>query len=446
MFSVLVKRLATPKKLSLGNPKFNKSKNKTTMKKIFYILASAIVALGAIACENEGLENVAPEVNGTETLSFTATIDNTKTALDGLKTIWVKGDVVMIDTYEFVCQEDLTTFTCTGLTEDQVATLKAAETLTATYSKNKDGKVDSAAGVAGAVLQATGNFTAGFNFSVKSAFLKFTTTGIVTLEGEGLFSTGNTYTTTDVEGGEYYVAINPTNEEITFTASSYGAELKSTSFDFDAKKLYDLGTLTPYNLYIEDNSGYKKMCVHGWNTTSGDPILGAGWPGVEATALAAPISYKGKTYNKVVPLSDKVVATEKYGFVLNNGNMGSQYGNYEPTTASNLFYTANPKTLLYIKASGKASSWTTLKCYMWKSSDTSYKNWDWPGLDVNKSNTYDIYSNSEKYYCYDAGENKEFDMVILNDGGSNKTGDTKLAGKSSCIEVKDDGSVYTWVY
>lgn len=277
--------------------------------------------------------------------------------------------------------------------------------------------------------------------------MKFTTTGIVTLEGKGLFSTGDTYTTTDVNGGEYYVAINPTDEEITFTASSYGAELKSTKFDFDARTLYNLGTLTPYNLYIEDNSGYKNMYVHGWNTTSGDPILGAGWPGVEATALAAPISYNGKTYNKVVPLSDKVGATEKYGFVLNNGAMGSQYGDYEPTTASNLFYTANPKTLLYIKASGKASSWNKLCCYMWKKANTGYKNWDWPGLDVDKSKTYDIYSNGEKYYCYDAGENKEFDMVILNDGSSsNKTGDTQLAGKISCIEVNSGGTVYTWVY
>ena len=276
--------------------------------------------------------------------------------------------------------------------------------------------------------------------------MKFTTKGIVTLEGKGIFSTGDTFTTTDIEGNTYYVAINPTNEAITFTASSYGAELKSTSLDFDAKKLYDLGTLTPYNLYIEDNSGYKKMCVHGWEITSETAILGEGWPGVEATALAAPISYEGKTYNKVVPLSDKVVATKKYGFVLNNGGLGSQYGDYKPTTASNLFYTANPKTVLYIKADGKAKSWSKLNCYMWKASNTGYKNWDWPGLEVEKSKTYAIYGNSEKYYCYDAGENKEFDMVILNNGNGEQTGDTKLAGKISCIEVKGDGSVYTWVY
>ena len=418
------------------------------MKKIFYILASAIVALGAIACENEGLENVAPEVNGTETLSFTATIDNTKTALEGLKTIWVKGDVVMIDTYEFVCQEDLATFTCTGLTEEQVATLKAAEELTATYSKNKDGKVDSAAGVAGAVLQATGNFNDGFNFSVKSAFLKFTTTGIVTLEGEGLFSTGNTYTTTDVEGGDYYVAINPTNEAITFTASSYGAELKSTSFDFDAKKLYNLGTFTPYNLYIEDNSGYKKMCVHGWEITSETAILGEGWPGVEATALDAPISHNGKTYNKVVPLSDKVVATKKYGFVLNNGAMGSQYGDYKPTTASNLFYTANPKNLIYIKASGLASgNWkSNLYCYMWNADDAKVgNNWSWPGVKVDTSKTYKIYNNNEEYYCYDVGENKTFNRLIINNN-SEQTGDITIPniGKGNGVEVQAKNTVYIW--
>ena len=266
------------------------------------------------------------------------------------------------------------------------------------------------------------------------------------MEGKGIFSTGDTFTTTDIEGDEYYVAINPTNEKITFTASSYGAELKSTSLDFDAKKLYDLGTLTPYNLYIEDKSGYKNMYVHGWDLTSGAEILGKAWPGVQATTLEATITHGGKTYNKVVPLSDKVKAAGKYGFVLNNGGLGSQYGDYKPTLANNLFYTANPKTVLYIKANGKAQSWSKLNCYMWKSSDTDYRNWDWPGLEVNKSNTYAIYGNSEKYYCYDAGENKEFDMVILNDGGSNQIGDTKLAGKISCIEVNNSGNVYTWAY
>ena len=284
-------------------------------------------------------------------------------------------------------------------------------------------------------------------FEVKNAFLKFTTTGIVTLEGKGLFSTGDTYTTTDVDGGTYYVAINPTNAKIAFKASSYGAEIKSTEFDFDEKKIYDLKTLTTYNLYIEDNSGYMKMYVHGWNIANQDVILGTGWPGVEAKTLDKAITKDNKKYTKVIALSDKVVATGKYGFVLNNGGMGSQYGDYTPTTlANNLYYTANPKNLIYIKASGVASGeWkSNLYCYIWK--ENGNNKWSWPGEKVNTNDSYDIYGNGEKYYLFDAGESKNYNRLIINKNGNPQTGNITIpnVGKGNGVEVKTKDQVYIW--
>ena len=72
------------------------------MKKIFYILASAIVALGAMACQNEVDESINPNTQS-EGLSFTATINqDTKVAWEGLTPSWEVGDVVIIENREIV--------------------------------------------------------------------------------------------------------------------------------------------------------------------------------------------------------------------------------------------------------------------------------------------------------------------------------------------------------
>lgn len=55
------------------------------MKKIFYILASAIVALGAVACQNEVDENITPGTQN-DVVSFTVSFDdNTRIALGGVE-------------------------------------------------------------------------------------------------------------------------------------------------------------------------------------------------------------------------------------------------------------------------------------------------------------------------------------------------------------------------
>ena len=187
------------------NSKFNKSKKDKEMKKIFYILASAIVALGAVACENDGLDNIGLEVNG-DTVSFVASIDNTKTALNGLETIWDEDDTIVVEwngtPYEFKnSSENVNKFSCKA---DGLSAIKNANVV-ATYSHNNDGNIDSTAGTAGALLTYTGSF-ADIKFTVQNAFLKFTATESVTISADsGLFSAGTELT---FSAGEHYVAIN----------------------------------------------------------------------------------------------------------------------------------------------------------------------------------------------------------------------------------------------
>ena len=212
------------------------------MKKIFYILAAAIVALGTVACENEGLDNINPNINvDGDTVSFVAGIN--RTDLDGTATIWDAEDIIVVTwndvPYEFtnVGQEDKNTFSCN---KEGLSAIVDAESIKAVYSNKKDGKVDSAAGVAGALLEYEGAF-GNIAFEVKNAFLKFTTSETVTLTAsEGLFGEGTELVIS--EAGEHYVAINPVAATLEYkVGESMGKNLETT---FEAKKIYNLGNLT----------------------------------------------------------------------------------------------------------------------------------------------------------------------------------------------------------
>ena len=240
-------------------PSLTISKKKREMKKIFYILASAIVALGAVACENEGLENINPNVGNGEGLSFVATIDaESRVALKGTVNSWELEDKVVINGYTFTCTNaEKGIFSCE---KDNVRKdLIGKGELTATYSNTGDGKVDSSAGAKGAVLTATGSFTEtvegvkaeGFNFTLTSALLKFTTTEEVVLAGEGLFNNAKaSYTGTDV-----FVAINAIESTLSYSVD--GVQCKSLTKNFEPRKIYNLGELNPDLIYLKPSSDWK---------------------------------------------------------------------------------------------------------------------------------------------------------------------------------------------
>lgn len=220
------------------------SKKRKEMKKIFYILAAAIVALGTVACENEGLDNINPNINvDGDTVSFVAGIN--RTGLDGTATVWDADDIIVVtwngNNYEFKNAEtgDKNTFKCTA---EGLSAIVDAENIKAVYSNNKDGNVDSAAGVAGALLVYEGAFGE-IAFEVKNAFLKFTVADPVTLTAsEGLFG-GDLTELTFEEAGVHYVAVNAgVAATLEYkVGESMGKKLETT---FEAKKIYNLGNLT----------------------------------------------------------------------------------------------------------------------------------------------------------------------------------------------------------
>ena len=215
------------------------------MKKIFYILAAAIVALGTVACENEGLDNINPNINvDGDTVSFVAGIN--RTDLVGTATVWDADDTIVVtwndNNYEFKNAEtgDKNTFKCTA---EGLSAIVDAENIKAVYSNNKDGNVDSTAGVAGALLVYEGAF-GDIAFEVKNAFLKFKANAdseVKFTASKEIFSTGAELTLT-ATGEDQYVAVIPETTTITYALDGVVCTTSEEN-TLKACKIYPLSNL-----------------------------------------------------------------------------------------------------------------------------------------------------------------------------------------------------------
>ena len=327
------------------------------MKKIFYILASAIVALGAVACENDGLDNIGLEVNG-DTVSFIASIDNNRTALDGLDTVWDEDDTIVVEwngtKYNFTNAgaKNKNIFSCSA---DGLSAIVNAE-ITATYANYYDdegnGYIDSNADTAGALLTYTGPFE-DIEFAVENAFLKFAAEegAKVTLTASAeIFRTqqlGLVKTVTlDAKGAEQYVAVLPKTTTITYAlnGTDYGVSQENTLV---AGKIYPLGDLE----------------VPGWNLVTnaselavGDKIIIAASAYNFAISTTQNNNNRGqaaiiKSNDKSTLSSDVQIITLAEGKKANTWALGTDAG-YLYAASSSDNYLRSEKTL------SENSSWT----------------------------------------------------------------------------------------
>ena len=208
------------------------------MKKIFYILASAIVALGAVACENEGLDNVNPEntVKG-EGLTITATIDEaTKVAFDGLTPSWeVDKDKLVIDGFEFLYKGE-NQFTCEADGVYAVVCNGKVKEITAGEFNSSNGLAGSA-WAAESVIDREGTEV---ELKLVTAVLKVTAAADNTVLKSVMFSNEEDVALT--KGVETYVPIwRGDNTTVTYFVD--GIECKSLTKNFEGGKIYNLGTL-----------------------------------------------------------------------------------------------------------------------------------------------------------------------------------------------------------
>lgn len=297
------------------------------MKKLFYILTAAIVALGTVACENEVMDNITPE---NESLSFTATIDSSRTDLDeNNMTVWSENDLVTITsgetTYNFYHQGE-------GVfksTDAGVSTLKGQTGLVAWYN---EGGIDSWDGKAGAQLKAEGGEFAedgtatGFDFVVQNAFVKFYASAGVKVSCT-LFS-DNTKTFNVEEAGTYYVAINAGEGTLSYTIGD--ETVKEVTMTFAAKKIYNLGNLIAAVAQDSNGKSYTDLASAVALAESGATIT-LGNDVVAEKTIEVP---EGKTVTldlnghniTTTPDNSYVLSNENGGTVTINGNGGSMTG------------------------------------------------------------------------------------------------------------------------
>ncbi len=438
------------------------------MKKFYSFLFAAVALVGFAACNSDSTEDQ-PAPAGAEKLSFKANIDTTKTGLEldennHNKTTWCKGDVVVIENFEFVCGDDLVTFTCT----QTGCTSLLNKEVEAVYSNKKDGKIDSKAGVHGALLKATGELTAegaSFNFAVQNAFLKFTTTGTVTLKADKeIFSTGKELTIEGENKEAVYVAINPLGD-VKLSCESFGKEVKpETDVKLDVKKIYNLGNLEAavFKVYVIPQPGtayakWEKVNLYTWVNN----VIGLKWPGEDITGnteeingytyyyFEYPAEYLGQIVNVIVnngsSQTDDILLGElntNY-YVVYSPIINTQVSTTAPAAGSIEEYVA-PKNLdpkpdtvtLYLKTTW---GWTNWALYAWGGNGTWGDFNKWPG----KAKEYDQVIEGVTYKAWDipescVGQTGTEVIVTGKENGDKQTKDTPVtftAGKDVFVEI-----------
>ncbi len=305
------------------------------MKKIFYFIASAIVALGAVACQNDINEGVTPESEG---FSINVTIaDQTRVELGDLdeekqrKLTFTEGDVLVVredsqrgtnyfftytkgegDVYTFTCEQEGVNslvgktpyvFYLGGLHE-QADDLTTYGTICNTAAENISG-----IGMSANPTCYSGKFgDEDCTISLQTLpVLKFTAQEDVTISSEdnaSLFfvngSWANTYITTTI--GEIYLPVMNSSGDCTVTVTTDSGFNKFFTKKFEFGKIYNLGTIEAapqtYKVYViaqpkSSQAAWTKVNLYTWE--DGTENKTAAWPGTDITKNKETIN--GYTYN-----------------------------------------------------------------------------------------------------------------------------------------------------
>ena len=228
-------------------------KKQKKMKKFWNLMLAALVIFGAVACTENQEENV-PQAELKPVLSFVANIANDETRVDTVeengvwKTVWSENETLIVygpdaEEYEFTLTDaEKGVFSCY---EDGVLELIGDPV------QIDNGYVDSEAGKQGAWIENKEEIvsfdpTANITLEVKSSFFRFTAAQEVVLTAseyifvvDGAIAKTVKISASDVE---QWVAFLPC-PNCTFSYSVGGVTYQEITKNFEAKKIYNLGTL-----------------------------------------------------------------------------------------------------------------------------------------------------------------------------------------------------------
>lgn len=219
------------------------------MKKIFVYMAAAL-ALAASCNKMEEVNTPVDTPAATETITVELN-PQTKTALDGMNTVWSAGDEVSVTvggvevgTLTLVEGSTFSGEIKAGLEGEAVATLNyGEETVPATQVAVAGSFANGAALLEGTTTVADLRAGTGATLQNQTALLQFQTP----VAGDVAFTIGSTtYTVTGCETGKtYYACVDPENTgKLTYTVGIVLGGKEASSFTPVANKIHPLGTLT----------------------------------------------------------------------------------------------------------------------------------------------------------------------------------------------------------
>lgn len=373
------------------------------MKKIFYFIASAIVALGAVACQND-IDETIDNNQQTEGYSIKVTIDE-QTRIDlgeadannKRKLTFTEGDVLVVRSghsegtnylFEYAKAEgDVYTFTCeTEGVNSLVGTkphifylggLHESANDLISYGSICNTAAETISGIGMYANDTCHSSTFGDENNTVTLFahpiLKFTANESVTFKSTNpsMFFNNNAwakeYTTKTT--GEIYLPIIESNGEIEVTVTTESGFNKTLTMAFEENKIYNLGDIEkPAKFYVVNNGNWSSLHLYAWD--AGDNKLLGTWPGTAMTQegtsnryyVEIPAEYVGKTFN----------------YIVNGG--GNQTGdliveNFTDGYTYEIPGVADPKpetVSIYLKTTW---GWTDWSLWAWNSSGDWYQSW-----------------------------------------------------------------------
>lgn len=419
------------------------------MKKLFYIFASAIVALGAVACQNDIDETI--ENNQDKGFSITANIDDLtrvelsdKDADNNRKLTWTDGDILeaemlneegKVEDIRHFSYSGNNTFTCYD--DDAKAWVEnqlASHGFINFYYKRSAGlgeynEVDKYQFMLMGALIVDGD---AITMQATQTIFHFTTgADDVTLKYLASSATPEEFTVK--ANGEYYMGVY-VGQNITLEAYVGDEKIKEkTNCTFETGKIYNLGHLEKeirHKVYLyNNNKDWAKVNLYSWDD-AGTNFTGT-WPGTQLTETAPVGANEFFVYTMPAAATGK-----KISFIANNGT--AQTGDFVMPTAlnSDIYLLLNSNTLSIIEnpeeftpAAPEAHklyiynkvNWSKLNIYSWN--DAGTLTGAWPGTAITTTEMV----GEVKYYVYTmpaAVTGTTFNIIINN--GSAQTGDFAL--------------------
>ncbi len=241
---------------------------------------------------------------------------------------------------------------------------------------------------------------------------KLTGNGVVTQQTTSVSTSAKSTTVSAARTATTTVSIGAVATGFTFVGWYDG----STQVSTESSYTYYPTAAKTITAKFKNETTYTITIANSVNATTSTVNVGATPVQITAPEIAG---YRFSTWN-----------TMPSGVTKTSGNLTDQSIYISATQAATVTATYVAKTPVRLYFSNP-DGWATVKAYVWKDATTvTDKNNEWPGVTIT-TNTVVNNCNTFYYYEYYKEDHPDWNRVIFNDGGSNKTGDITFSNTTN---------------